>query len=582
MNSFMSTFFKIKFIAFLFFIPFISHAFCESGFESSISQFGITWTFDKEYRCGQFANGDYWVLGPLTINEITPAYDFDFPTNSDQCVYPSIETCTSYPGSEYGITCPNVLGQDYCVYKKAKNGWMVNPSDVSKQGFDASVSSFDEGTVPTLPYSAGPNESIVKSVSYPNGSRPILKSLAVLTVLGEIPANNGADVFRPPYFGIDKAIISTNDINWGLLPTYSPSVAPPSIENFRAVTYFRGPQLDYLSNHLIDYLHPDDNMPNDGGALATRNGEIALRLMLDDSPESKKSLAIDYIQHGIDLYYAGINGAKWPPDGQIYIGRKLPMTFAAVMLDNQDMKNFVSGGDDFQFQENGVFHHTTQSDQSLWSMNKSTYANEWRYWDELVRTPDYGGKTGPDPYGYIDGSSVPGVTYLMSGNSMQSKKFSLALLLMPELRPVWNDQEILDFTQRWVSHGVWTQPDPCAPVTGICKAGTVSAGANCTMAGSYLCNHTEYSVSFGYTKMYDCDYLARESEDRGVKYGEDPDNPGHCISDNDPTDGIGRVPFAHGLFANSGQGISAWTEALWTDYGGLIENPINPTGLNVL
>ncbi len=25
----------------------------------SLSQFGITWTFDKEYTCGQFANGDF-------------------------------------------------------------------------------------------------------------------------------------------------------------------------------------------------------------------------------------------------------------------------------------------------------------------------------------------------------------------------------------------------------------------------------------------------------------------------------------------------------------------------------------------
>ncbi len=24
-----------------------------------ISQYGVTWTFDKEYPCGQFANGDW-------------------------------------------------------------------------------------------------------------------------------------------------------------------------------------------------------------------------------------------------------------------------------------------------------------------------------------------------------------------------------------------------------------------------------------------------------------------------------------------------------------------------------------------
>ena len=39
--------------------------------ESQLSQFGITWKFDRDYIVGQFANGDYWVLGPVTIVDIT-------------------------------------------------------------------------------------------------------------------------------------------------------------------------------------------------------------------------------------------------------------------------------------------------------------------------------------------------------------------------------------------------------------------------------------------------------------------------------------------------------------------------------
>ena len=41
--------------------------------QSQISQFGITWTFDKDYTVGQFTNGDYWVVGPVTIIKIQPA-----------------------------------------------------------------------------------------------------------------------------------------------------------------------------------------------------------------------------------------------------------------------------------------------------------------------------------------------------------------------------------------------------------------------------------------------------------------------------------------------------------------------------
>ena len=44
-------------------------------FVDQLSQYGITFTFDKDYPTGQFANGDYWVVGPVTITRITPDFD---------------------------------------------------------------------------------------------------------------------------------------------------------------------------------------------------------------------------------------------------------------------------------------------------------------------------------------------------------------------------------------------------------------------------------------------------------------------------------------------------------------------------
>jgi hypothetical protein len=37
------------------------------------SQHGITWTFDKPVPVGRFVNGDYYVVGPVTVVSITPA-----------------------------------------------------------------------------------------------------------------------------------------------------------------------------------------------------------------------------------------------------------------------------------------------------------------------------------------------------------------------------------------------------------------------------------------------------------------------------------------------------------------------------
>lgn len=40
---------------------------------SELSQYGITWKFDKAYPSGRFVNGDHWVVGPITVVSITPA-----------------------------------------------------------------------------------------------------------------------------------------------------------------------------------------------------------------------------------------------------------------------------------------------------------------------------------------------------------------------------------------------------------------------------------------------------------------------------------------------------------------------------
>src|SRR5690606_5616771 len=40
---------------------------------SKISQHGITWAFKDSVVSGQYCNGDYWVVGPVTIVAISPA-----------------------------------------------------------------------------------------------------------------------------------------------------------------------------------------------------------------------------------------------------------------------------------------------------------------------------------------------------------------------------------------------------------------------------------------------------------------------------------------------------------------------------
>ena len=142
-------------------------SFVAMGFSAtSITQYGITWTFDSDYVTGQFANGDYWVLGPVTIDSITPHF-----------------TGTSH-------------------------GWEVNPDVGDLQGLEAAAGNFSADVVPNLPYTANGGESILKARSSGSGgARGCIQVAAVLTIVEAVPPDSGATVFRPPVCGYGKTLL---------------------------------------------------------------------------------------------------------------------------------------------------------------------------------------------------------------------------------------------------------------------------------------------------------------------------------------------------------------------------------------
>jgi hypothetical protein len=98
------------------------------------------------------------------------------------------------------------------------------------------------------------------------------------------------------------------------------------------------------------------------------------------------------------------------------------------------------------------------------------------------------------------------------------KGAGLAVFLLPELRPVWNNEAFFEYVDRWVSHGTWTQPDPCAPHDGT---------------------WANYGVTYG------------------------PDGSGGCIPDTDPSDGTGRFPGMHGDSRDDGGYGSQFADDMW-------------------
>ena len=167
-----------------------------AGTAKQISQYGITWTFDKEYEIGQFVNGDYWVVGPCSVVSVSPV-----PVHGDS----------------------------------GRNGSMVNPKvkTHSGQGYDSRSKSYDKDSMVKFPLMLQPDQSLVSTISIADaerrktidlvGGKPkaaILRTAAVLTCLSE-PA--GSTMFRPPYAGTEKPLFDSNDLKRELLPALVPA-----------------------------------------------------------------------------------------------------------------------------------------------------------------------------------------------------------------------------------------------------------------------------------------------------------------------------------------------------------------------
>lgn len=513
-----------------------------AAYSDTISQYGITWYFDQPHEYGRFANGDYWVVEPVTITRITPDVENDqISAGSGICdgVYTGRSNCDAWcdsnaPDGYDGYCSGEWDGTGTCTCARVRHGWQVNPEFSAwghteyeyGQGFDTRATNINPTMIPDLPYTAQAGESIVKAVSLgedevsPTDCRPTLKTAAVLTVLDTAPPDDGATVFRPPYSGDDKPLYSIHDLRTDLLPSFEPptGVTVPSLEDMAA--RFTRVQLDHIGGETGVCIRPKENMPNYGAALGANENEAALRVMLDDPLPDKMQVLIPFVQYGIDLHGMIEHGQYWPNGGGAQPAHELAYVFTAVLLDRQEMKDFIRDNPTFFHDDYSTYagvdgvplygRHDLQGDDL-----------ERGYWMCLVQ--DRGSRTNADPYGYIDGGLLPGGSYQFCCTSMVWKGAVLALHLMPDLKEVWDNRVLIDYAERWVNHGAWTQPDPCAPHDG---------------------NWDHY----------------------GVTYGPDPDNPGMCILDTDPSDGIGRFPDRHGINRDDGHYGSLFVDAMWDDY----------------
>lgn len=390
----------------------------------SISQFGITWHFENSVKYGKYINGDYWVVGPVTITEITR------PANST-----------------------------------IRDGSMINPiPSINLQGYDDRWAEYVPflNVANQLPLQVGPGSSLISAISrnpevVGTRVRPLLRVAAVLTV---VDAAQLFGVFRPAYAGTRKIAYSSQGLRTDLLLSLPPVSNTPLLAETAAL--FEKPWIDHVLGWQGDDFHPEENLNNYGAGISLNTSMGALRLMLNDSVTEKNTLLIRYIQLGIDNLGLVENGANWGDlGGTIGPGRKLPILFAGLMLDNDDMKNVAINYNTRQvFQEDHQTLYLTQEarDATYNSVNCNAgpdYCNEGWYDSLAIGLPVWGERAyrwETTTYPYLPGKlGYRALTYRASmGSSLITR--------MLGIEKMWNHPPFLEWTDRLrseIDNGAW-------------------------------------------------------------------------------------------------------------------------------
>jgi hypothetical protein len=355
---------------------------------TEVSQYGITWKFDRDYPVGQFVNGDWWVVGPVRVISVTPGPG-PAPPNE----------VNDFDVDRFG----DAHLQDN---KELRNGSMVVMSVGPAQGYDSRGTTYDPGASVTFPYELPANRSLISSISEATVSNPamhadimwdsektaasVMKTAAVLTSLSEAPP---ADAFRPTYVGANKEIFRASSLRWDRLQNLPMDAAQYPVPPFSQYErYLERPWLDHMNGAWFGQtLWPVDNQPSYGREFARIVGTASLLLNTNATQDQKRRLLIGLVQYGIDLHGMVQLGANYNGDGGHSSGRKWPLLFAGLMLDDPtftpDSQTTVFGEDTQTYYGQGWY-----GQKALWQMvshngTRQPYQQKppsgWDDWDQL-------------------------------------------------------------------------------------------------------------------------------------------------------------------------------------------------------
>jgi hypothetical protein len=401
--------------------------------QQSVSQFGITWTFEQPARVGHFVNGDWYVVGPVTIKSITPK-------------------------PLYGTEIPEFeldhMDLERPVSQRVRNGFMVNPPAQMKVAYDSGVRNwFDPSLIQKLPVHLKPADSLVSTISMPKGlvlkpqlwesvergvddSSPI-RTAAVLTCVAEpLPP----DAFRPAFCDRKARIYFSRNLQREMLPTATAQNLPD------VRLYVRFTERPWVGTGFFGFESPVGNMPQYGRDYARVAGLDALLLCTDLKLAEKETLLVDFVQVGIDLGGMIRSGHPgWEGFGGHGSGRKLPIVFAGLLLGDDELAHINKSFPKAHFGED---EQTAYGDS--WTGAKVVFTGH-RAIDEATGVARQG--TGPyehtQPSTWRNGREKMSESYRRCCTSAAWIAEALTLHLLKAER-AWDHDAFFDYCDRWM------------------------------------------------------------------------------------------------------------------------------------
>ncbi|NLX60564.1 MAG: hypothetical protein GXY74_15920 [Phycisphaerae bacterium] len=307
--------------------------------QKSVSQYGITWTFETEMPVGRFITGDWYVVGPAKVVAIDPK----------------------------PLVGADEVGDAFTEYEAkhsrevvVRNGSVLNPK---LAGIDQGAAPFDSrlpyhvcklDQLARPPVEMKPGDALYSTISKANEDvtmaklgDPHIRVIKTGAILTCVAAPLPADAFRPALHDREQTIFLSRNIRRELMYALPLTKAlpqagtTPKVKSWdealdRWARIFQRPWVDF---DQWGWVNPEDNMPEYGQWVTHATAIAALMLHLDIPAEAKEKILVGYLQYGIDLWGQIRAGRAFLGHGGYGQGRKWPILFAGLLFGDERMQN---------------------------------------------------------------------------------------------------------------------------------------------------------------------------------------------------------------------------------------------------